>query len=201
MSARWQRWRHKERGRARARQLYRQLGPLKADLGCGNCKRPGFVGVDLTPTADIRWNLHWGLPFPDRTVAEIRSDHCLEHLDLSVVVDVLRECHRVLVPGGVLDFTVPHIDPYLAAYQRRDGAFLEAKINDLPAEYAALYATCFDRIAWLLLRGGEHRSLFDRDSIVAKVRLAGFRDVATRDYDPERDLVQRFSSVYVVARK
>jgi predicted SAM-dependent methyltransferase len=200
----WTSWRNgqrKRRGVARARQLFCQRGPLKADLGCGHSKRAGFIGVDLTPTADIPWNLNWGLPFADDTVAEIRSDHCLEHLDLPVVVDVLRECHRVLVPGGVLDFTVPHLDPYLAAYQRREAAFLEAHITDVPAEYAALYATCFDRIAWLLLRGGEHRSLFDRESILAKVGLAGFRDVSTRVYDPERDLVQRFSSVYVVARK
>jgi len=134
-------------------------------------------------------------------VAEIRSDHCFEHLELPIVLDVLRECHRVLVPGGALDFTVPHIDPYLEAYQRRDFGFLRDKIVDVPSQQSELYGTCFDLIAWLLLRSGEHKSLFDRDSIVAKVRLAGFEDVQTRGYDPARDGDPRFSSVYVVAIK
>jgi predicted SAM-dependent methyltransferase len=185
----------------RARQLYTRHEPLRIDIGCGATPRPGFVGVDLHPAADIHWDLAWGLPFADETVVEIRSDHCFEHLELPRVVEVLRACHRVLVPGGQLDFSVPHIDPYLEAYARRDRDFLHEKIVDVPAEQAALYDTCFDRIAWLLLRSGEHRSLFDRESILHKTHLAGFHDVRTRDVDPDRDPDPRFSSVYVVATR
>jgi len=141
------------------------------------------------------------LPFSDNSVTEIRSDHFLEHLELPLVVRVLKECYRVLVPGGILDFTVPHINPYLEAYEKNDLDFLKEKIHDIPQGQDVIYSTCFDRIAWLLLRSGEHKSLFDKESIISKVKLAGFSQVMTRDFDPKKDVNQRFSSVYVVAVK
>lgn len=185
----------------RARAIQRRVRPLRLDLGCGDHPREGHIGIDLSPRADLRWDLTWGIPFADESVADIRSDHLFEHLDLPIVVEVLRECRRVLEPNGGLDFTVPHIDPYLDAYLRRDMDLLKEKIHDVPPERESLYSTCFDRISWLLLREGEHRSIYDRESIIAKVRQAGFREVRTREYEPSRDTDRRFSSCYVVAVK
>jgi predicted SAM-dependent methyltransferase len=174
--------------------------PIRLDLGCGDRCRPGFTGVDIAAGADLYWDLSRGLPFPDDTVAEIRSDHCLEHLPLPTVVHVLRECRRVLISGGRLEFTVPHLNPYLEAYHRGDFEVLAQRICDIPAGEETFYDTPFDRIAWLLHRAGEHRSMFDRDSIVSKVRLAGFQHVTTRDPNGT-DANLRYSSVYVVACK
>ena len=191
----------KRRGIEEARRLANTIEDVKLDLGCGSLKRRGYVGLDLSPTADIQWDMRWGLPFEDASVSEIRSDHFFEHLELAALVEVLRECRRVLVPGGVLDFTVPHLDPYLAAYLRRDLRFLKERIYDVPEEQELVYGTCFDRVAWLLHRSGEHRSFFDEESIVAKAKLSGFEDVTTREFDPGKDGNLRFSSVYVVATK
>ena len=174
---------------------------MRLDLGCGSSKRSGFVGIDLTPEADIQWDIRWGIPFADKRVLEIRSDHFFEHLELSVVVKVFRECRRVLVPGGMLDFTIPQFDPYVDAYLRRDYQILNERITDIPKGQEDLYGTCFDRISWLLHRAGEHKSLFDRDSIIAKLRVAGFTDVTIREFDPDKDVNWRFSSNYVVAVK
>jgi predicted SAM-dependent methyltransferase len=182
-------------------QLQSSLPQLKLDLGCGEVARDGFIGVDLHPRATVPWNLTWGLPFGDDTVAEIRSDHCFEHLNMADLSFLLRECHRVMVKAAVLDFTVPHLDPYITAYLKKDWDFFTKYITDLPNGQTELYGTCFDRLAWLLLRDGEHKTVFDKDSIVHKVRLAGFCDVQTRGFNPERDVNFRFSSIYVVARK
>lgn len=188
-------------GQRKADRLSSTAAPIKLDLGCGATAKPGFIGIDLLRTADICWDLRWGLPFSDNKIAEIRSDHFLEHLSLSLVVNVLSECRRVLRSGGVLDFTIPHLDPYLDAYLRRDFDFLREKIYDVPKNQEALYNTSFDRIAWLLYRNGEHKSLFDKESILAKVRLAGFSKVYDREFDTTKDINQRFSSIYVVAVK
>lgn len=191
----------KRHGIERAKQLVSTMGELRLDLGCGSFKRVGFVGIDLSPRADIQWDIRWGLPCEDNSVSDIRSDHFFEHLELTDLVDVLRECRRVLVPGGVLDFTVPHFDPYLEAYLHKDFDYLKERICDVPQGQETLYGTSFDRVAWLLYRSGEHKSLFDKESIVAKVKLAGFENVTTREFDPAKDTNPRFSSVYVVAIK
>jgi len=147
------------------------------------------------------WDLRWGLPFPNDRIAEIRSDHFFEHLELPDVVRVLTECRRVLQPGAILDFTVPHIDPYIDVYLAHDLERLTELVYSVPEGQEVLYGTCMDRLAWLLLRDGSHRSMFDRESILHKVRLVGFSSVSTRDYQPDRDLDRRYSSIYVVAVK
>jgi len=47
-------------------------------------------------------------PFPDGSVEAIYSSHMLEHLYFSDAQAVLRECHRVLQPGGVLRLALPN---------------------------------------------------------------------------------------------
>lgn len=179
----------------------RGIGNCRLDLGCGIIKRPGFLGIDINSQADIQWDLRAGIPFPDCSVAEIRSDHFFEHLNLPFVVTTFKECNRVLIPGGIFDFTVPHFDAYLDAYLRKDFEFLKKHIYDIPNGQEDYYNTCFDRISWLLLRGGEHTSLFDKQSLFAKLELAGFSRVSTREHDDKRDINRRFSSIYMEAIK
>ena len=171
------------------------------NLGCGEDYRPNVIGIDLSRKAQVRWNLKYGIPLGDNTVKGIFSDHFFEHLQLTQIVMLLRDCYRVLVPGGRLRFTVPHIDPYVQAWLRQDMYFMENQISDIPQDLLKIYATPFDRISWLLLRNGEHRTMFDRASILHKVGLAGFSQVKTDDFDPSLDINPRFSSIYVEATK
>ena len=183
------------------RKIINSREEIRLDLGCGSIKRPGFIGLDLSIYADITWDISWGIPFNDNSVKEIRSDHFFEHLELLRVYKILQECLRVLVPGGILDFTIPHINPYIRAYLKNDFNFIKNKIYDIPNGQSFLYSTCFDRISWLLFRSGEHKSFFDKRSIIEKLKRVGFKDVIIRKYDRERDVNKRFSSIYIVAKK
>jgi len=188
----------------KGKQLFEKLAlkeSLKLDLGAGSSKRPEHIGIDISHNADISWNLSWGLPLPDNTVEEIRSDHFFEHLDLSDAFNLFKECYRVLKPGGFLDFTIPHLDPFIDAYLAGDLSFLAEKINDITGNKSELYQTPWDYLSWLLLREGEHRALYDKASIIHKVQKAGFEIVIDREYDSHRDLNYRFSSIYIKATK
>lgn len=70
----------------------------------------GFVAVDLYP-ATTGWNvshdLRTPLPLPAGSVARIHTEDFLEHIRPSEIVDLLRECRRVLVPGGRLRIACP----------------------------------------------------------------------------------------------
>jgi hypothetical protein len=96
---------------------------------------------------------------------------------------------------------VPHINPYVNAWLEKDDDFIRSKIKDVPKEQAQIYSTPFDHISWLLLRNGEHKSIFDYDSILHKVRLAGFEDVRADVFRQDVDMNPRFSSIYVNAVK
>lgn len=84
--------------------------PLKVlDLGCGNKKRPGAIGIDFNSrtAADVIHDLN-NFPYPleDSSFDEIYLDNTLEHLD--DVIRVIEEVHRILKPGGLVKIIVPY---------------------------------------------------------------------------------------------
>ena len=79
------------------------------DLGCGNKKRSGAIGVDFNERtdADIVHNLNsFPYPFDDASFDEIYLDNTLEHLD--DVLGVMEEVHRICKPGGMVKVIVPY---------------------------------------------------------------------------------------------
>lgn len=79
------------------------------DVGCGNMKIPGAVGIDLVAgtQADIVHDLN-RLPWPvaDDAFEVIRLWSVLEHLDDTL--GVLAEVHRVARPDATVIIGVPH---------------------------------------------------------------------------------------------
>jgi predicted SAM-dependent methyltransferase len=71
-------------------------------------KLQGKAGVDF-----ININLcekNKSLPFEDSTVHLIYCSHTLEHLQKENAIFFLRECNRVLQPGGILRLALPNIN-------------------------------------------------------------------------------------------
>jgi len=90
------------------------------DLGCamGAYLRqfaPGSVGVDISrPNLEhcrglvlqvTAADLNSKLPFASESFPAILCSHVLEHVDAPI--DLLRECHRILPPGGTLVLGLP----------------------------------------------------------------------------------------------
>jgi predicted SAM-dependent methyltransferase len=57
---------------------------------------------------DLRLGLK---PFEDNSVHGILASHFMEHLDCCEALTFLKECRRVLIPGGIMRISVP--DPKL----------------------------------------------------------------------------------------
>jgi ubiquinone/menaquinone biosynthesis C-methylase UbiE len=79
------------------------------DLGCGNSKRPGAIGVDFNSrtAADVIHDLNrFPYPFEDSSFDEVYLDNSLEHLDS--VISTMEEVYRVLKCGGVVKVIVPY---------------------------------------------------------------------------------------------
>jgi predicted SAM-dependent methyltransferase len=85
-------------------------------------RRLGFVDeakwaviVSLDPQI-IYWDLRKGLPYDNDTFDVVYHSHLLEHLDRKRAPDFLRECRRVLKPGGILRVVVPDLALYIQRY-------------------------------------------------------------------------------------
>lgn len=81
---------------------------MKLNLGCGNKRIEGFVGVDRFPcrAADLLCDMSHRLPFRDDSVTEIYMDNVIEHvLDIP---GLMREIIRVAAPGARCTIVTPH---------------------------------------------------------------------------------------------
>ncbi len=96
----------------------RLAGRRYLDVGCGFHTNPGFINLnyDWNRGVDLCWDVSKGFPLEDATLDGIFTEHCLEHLPLSVTDDVLAEFRRMLRPGGTVRVIVPDGELYLSRY-------------------------------------------------------------------------------------
>src|SRR5215210_631424 len=90
---------------------------LRLNLGSGPDVRAGWLNIDFMGDADLLVDLRRPLPLPDRSAELAYSEHTLEHLDYPTDAEAfLRECLRVLRPGGVVSIGVPDGEPAIVDY-------------------------------------------------------------------------------------
>ena len=155
--------------RERARRL-QSMSPLRLHLGSAANRLPGWVNVDLLRSSrglDLYWDLRRPLPFRDASVDAIFSEHLLEHLPYPAGVGLLRECRRVLRPGGIARVGVPDLDRYIASYLGRDD-IIERVRPGRPTRALALGEPFF-------LYG--HRCMYDFETMQRALLDAGFTHV------------------------
>jgi SAM-dependent methyltransferase len=88
------------------------------NLGCGRRFHPDWENVDFQRTApNVRaHDLRKGVPYPDAAFDVVYHSHLLEHFSKESAPVFLRECHRVLKPGGIIRIVVPDLEAIVRLY-------------------------------------------------------------------------------------
>jgi predicted SAM-dependent methyltransferase len=160
---------------ARAR-MARFPGPLRLHIGCGKNHFPSWVHLDMNDALlhlDVLWHADDALPCEDGTVELIYSEHFLEHLPVEVGVRYLKECYRVLRPGGVLRTAMPSLDVLLdkcCSGDWRDQDWLTWP------EYRFIQTRA--EMLNIAFRWWDHQWLYDREELGRRLREAGFTEIA-----------------------
>lgn len=101
--------------RAKQRLLDEFSGQNILDVGCGQNKTPGTVGIDRRHTdaidpsrqCDIDHDLtQFPWPIEDKSYDLVICQHCIEHLPDTV--KTMEEFNRILKPGGKVFLETPH---------------------------------------------------------------------------------------------
>lgn len=114
------------------------------------------------------------IPHADGSVGVVYSSHMIEHLDRREAFRFVRECLRVLAPGGILRLAAPDLLPLARAYV--DGGFADDFLAacllelDKPLGFRA-------RLRKLMFGGRGHHWMYDGRSLAKLVTACGFIDV------------------------
>ena len=109
--------------------------PRLLKVGCGSHWHPKWTNIDLASASPEvqQCDLRRGIPFGAESFDAVYHSHVLEHLAPRDGRALLRECWRVLRPGGVLRIAVPDLETiakeYLGAVQRVEQGQDEAKAD------------------------------------------------------------------------
>jgi SAM-dependent methyltransferase len=137
------------------------LGTVKLNFGCGNNWIPGWHNLDDGVEIAKR------LPFRDNYADFVFAEHVVEHVDYYQAIEFLRECRRVLKPGGIVRISVPSIENVM---KRGDPAYFKFTTKWQPDATArgAIYA--------LLYKHG-HKAAWTDSLLEASLFFAGFTNV------------------------
>lgn len=114
---------------------------VKLDLGCGDKKKHGFIGIDNVKLddVDVVHDLNKGIPYKNGSVDEIFTSSTLEHLDNPLFI--LEEIHRVLKKGGKATILVPHFSNPLCYHFMHKSYWSYNSLNFLEKDRARHYYT------------------------------------------------------------
>lgn len=136
-------------------QLHSSLPDPKSPERINLAKERNYIDCDLSK----------GIPFDVNEIDGIFASHFLEHLTPQEGVAFLKECMRVLRPGGVLRVSVPDAKVMIA--------FMQAGNNSYHGEYCPPDTT-FTEIVLLF---PEHKQITTEETVYAHLYLAGFRNI------------------------
>jgi predicted SAM-dependent methyltransferase len=177
-----------------------QVLPVKLNLGCGPKRKDGWVNVDLfDPSADLQLDIRNTWPFPDCSASYIYSEHVFEHFEIYVEIPhFLREALRVLEPNGVFDVVVPDTAIALRAYGDPNATFWS---KALEMQWHPGCQTQLEHINYHFRQRGEHKFMWDAETLTKALEAAGFTAVAQREFNSTMDSLERVLSLYMTARK
>jgi len=164
---------------------------------------PPWINLDILDLADYakekgfdfrQVDVTKGLPVEDNSVDFINSSHLIEHLTIEEGVAFLKECRRILKPGGMVRIGTPDIKKMIEAYMAGE----MDKFNDSQPEEYRQAPSQADKF-WRLLTAG-HKTCYDLPAIRNSFESAGLREIYQCDYNKELDMFPEVS-LYLEARK
>lgn len=88
------------------------------NLGCGNHYHRKWINVDFQSNGDgvIAHDLNKGIPYKNSSFDAVYHSHLLEHFSKQYAPTFIKECYRVLKPGGIIRVVVPDLEQITRLY-------------------------------------------------------------------------------------
>lgn len=144
------------------------------NIGCGGnvIRDSGWLNLDIEPSRNVYFfDAKKRIPLPDACCEGIFSEHMIEHIERHEAEHFLRECWRVLLPGGKIRIVTPnlHILPDVLEQRAAARCYLEFAKEAFSCETA-------DDAINMLFYGHGHKYLYSFQSLSKSMEKAGFKN-------------------------
>ena len=113
-----------------AREYLRTHAVRKLQIGAGGIDYSGWLNSDIDPgPGEAYLDLTKRFPLPDGSLQYIFGEHVVEHLNYEDGLAILRECYRVLAPGGKIRFATPNLLKYLQLFRDPKTPEIDSYLN------------------------------------------------------------------------
>lgn len=148
--------------------------PVRINLGSGHWKLSGWINVDLDLRSrpEVCADLSVELPFRDACADYMHTEDFIDQLDLESAHRFLRECRRILRPGGVIRVLTPDVEQ-LAHLYLEDPDGLKKLWNDHVGVPLVLGTAA--EILNAGMRFAGHTFLYDAETFARLAADCGFR--------------------------
>lgn len=185
---------------------------MKLNLGCGSQVPSGWVNVDYALGARLarlplfrvlnrklhlfrmEWddrifihNLTKGFPWGECTAEIVYSSHTLEHMSREQGREFLRQCHRVLKPGGKIRIVVPDLSVFVSRYLNGE-IQAENFVEDLGVLYTAEEGGLKSRLAPFIQY--PHKCMYDTPALKRILAELGFEARERNPFDSDIDNIE-----------
>ncbi len=151
----------------------------KLQIGSGRNILHGWLSTDIDPkSARVAYlDATRRFPFADALFDYVYSEHMIEHIDWDQGLCMLRECHRVLKPGGTLRVATPDLQTLLGLYPVSSDPIATRYIEWITDKYLDRTAYKASLVINNAFRSWGHQFLYDAELMTMRMQQAGFTHV------------------------
>ena len=156
-------------------------------LGAGQNVLKGWFNTDYFPRQSIYFlDVTKPFPLPSNSFKFIFTEHHIEHITYRDAVSMLKECFRILEPGGLIRIVTPDLKNTISNYL--NGSIYNEEVYSHSKEYicsgfynAVTYVPVDDYLDAHIVNDTflnyEHKFIYDFESLKRVLEHAGFGNV------------------------
>ena len=159
-------------------------------IGAGDKHIEGWLSTDLNPrdSDTIFLDATKPFPFPDQCLDFVFGEHLIEHVSWWGGQRLLRECRRVLRPGGVLRLATPDTARLIDLYRGEAGGEGEHYLHWHHDRFTPRMRSHPLVVLNHTMRAWGHSFLYDADLLRSALSDAGFVQITQCEMDESRHL-------------
>lgn len=170
--------------------------PKKLHIGCGSRPLNGWLNSNFYPRSlkILHLDATQTFPFKDHSFDYIFSEHMIEHITYPQGEAMLKECFRVLKPGGKIRLSTPdfqflvdlyqaELSPHQSAYKKWMIEWMNSRSpNEAPFEGGVFIINNF-------MKDWGHQFIYDEKTLRFALQQAGFSEISGRPLNESPDEV------------